>query len=75
MTEKNRSTNQIKRFGGTKVLLAEGSLIDAVHVECILKRWNLKIDIVRSGNEAVEKVRDMRYDILLLGIQIAEWMP
>ena len=53
------------------MLLAEGSLINAVVAQSILRRWNLKIDIVRSGNEAVEKVKDMRYDILLLGIKIA----
>lgn len=60
------------RFSGKKVLLAENSLISAVHAESILKHWNLKIDVVRNGKEAVHKVKDSHYDIVLLTIQMPE---
>jgi CheY-like chemotaxis protein len=70
MSIKNRAELNSKRFGGKKVLLAEVSLINAVHTESILKDWNLDIEVVRNGIEAVQKIKDNQYDILLIGVHM-----
>jgi len=59
----------MRRFSGRKVLLVEDSLISAVHTESILKNWGLKIDIVRTAKEAVQKVKDNEYSILFMAVQ------
>jgi len=72
MKSKNKESNLPDNFNQGRVLLAEDSVISAVHAESILKDLKLKIDVVQNGMEALRKTQENRYDILLLDIYMPE---
>lgn len=66
----SKSGVDAKRTSKRRILLAEHSLISAVHFESMVERWNFDIDIVQNGDDAIRKVKSTRYDMLFLDIQI-----
>lgn len=57
-------------FHGEKILLVEDNEINVMVGKQILSRWNLNIEVAQDGAEAVEKVRNGNYDIVLMDIQM-----
>jgi CheY-like chemotaxis protein len=72
MSLKNKTARQSQQFRGRRVLLADGSMMNTVHIESLLKHWNLEMDVVRNGKDVIKKVKDFRYDILLIDILLPE---
>jgi len=72
MNSRNKSTKETRRVDRRRILLAENSLISAVHFESLLQGWNFEIDIVQNGEEAIRKLKSTHYDILFLDIQLPE---
>lgn len=71
--EKSRE-NHIRDFNNTPIIVSDSSRILAVDdnsvnlqvIECLLKRTRIKIDSVQSGMECLKKIKEHRYDIILL---------
>jgi CheY-like chemotaxis protein len=70
MKSKDIRIRQTKKFGGQKVLLAEDNIMSAIHAQSVLKALNLDVDVVQNGLDAVERVKEKVYDILLIDIQM-----
>jgi len=56
----------------TRILLAEDNSANQMVIKYILQNANLQVDIVANGREAVEAVRNVPYDIVLMDISMPE---
>ena len=66
--------NHIRDFNNNPIIVSDSSRILAVDdnsvniqvIECLLKRTRIKVDSVQSGMECLEKIKEQKYDIILL---------
>jgi PAS domain S-box-containing protein len=59
-------------LGRRYVLVAEDVELNQYLVKHILESWGFTVDIVNNGREAVEKVQQNNYDLVLMDIQMPE---
>jgi len=57
---------------GLKVLLVDDSLLNTKLLTNILEKWELDVDVVPGGKEAIEKVISSSYDICFMDIVMPE---
>jgi CheY-like chemotaxis protein/anti-sigma regulatory factor (Ser/Thr protein kinase) len=57
---------------GIKVLLAEDNELNQVIALTYLNRWEIETDTVLNGLEAIVNVKNKKYDIILMDIQMPE---
>jgi len=69
-TQKNISTpfNNIQ-FDG-KVLVAEDNFINQKLIKQILIKYGIEVELANNGLEAFEKIKDTKYDLILMDIQM-----
>lgn len=54
------------------ILYVEDVLTNQYLLEEILKEWGVKVEAVSSGKEALERIREKKYDLVLMDIQMPE---
>ena len=59
-----------RRFGGIRVLLADDDLVNQEVTRELLQRAGLRADVVEDGAQAVERVRDGVYSLVLMDMQM-----
>jgi signal transduction histidine kinase/CheY-like chemotaxis protein len=70
-TEVNKTNQKKERnFAGKKVLLVEDNLINVMVGKQILEKAKLNVEVVNDGLAAVKKVKENKYDIVLMDIQM-----
>ena len=57
-------------FQGKRVLLAEDNLVNQRIAQEILLRENLRVDLACDGEEALQRCRAHRYDLVLMDVQM-----
>ncbi|WP_316816277.1 response regulator [Pedobacter nyackensis] len=50
----------------TKILVAEDNPINKFLIIKILQSWQVEMDVVENGKEAIEKLRENNYDLILM---------
>jgi PAS domain S-box-containing protein len=55
---------------GIRVLLVEDNPTNQLVANKFLTNWGLKVDIAVDGGEAVEKIQETRYDLVLMDLQM-----
>ena len=55
---------------GKKILLVEDNSMNVMVASKFLKKWMMELDLAQNGKEAVEKVQQNEYDILLMDLQM-----
>jgi signal transduction histidine kinase/CheY-like chemotaxis protein len=63
---------QQKDLRNLKILLVEDNMVNVKFVLTLFSLNNLNADVVYNGKEAVEKVRNNSYDIILMDIEMPE---
>lgn len=53
-----------------RILLAEDNVVNQKVAEGFLKRLNLPVEIASNGQEALERVRENRYDLIFMDVQM-----
>lgn len=65
---KNEIVSAVNKFdlSGKKVLIVDTNVVDAKGVKRLLDDYNLSTDICSSGSEAIEIVKNNRYDLIMI---------
>ncbi|WP_179316950.1 tetratricopeptide repeat-containing hybrid sensor histidine kinase/response regulator [Winogradskyella undariae] len=58
------------KLKGQKALIADDTLINALLMKKVLKKWDVTSDIVKDGKEAVEASNINKYDFILMDIHM-----
>jgi len=66
------SNNDEKSFSDVKVLVVENNTFNQALIKEILKKWYIKTDIASNVLEAIEKIRNNKYDLIFIDINILE---
>jgi len=64
------SANKIQGFSELTVLVAEDNPVNIMVIRKLLTKWGVELDIVNNGEQAVRKVQDKEYDLVLMDIQM-----
>jgi PAS domain S-box-containing protein len=70
--EEESEENDQADLTGIKVLLVEDHEINRFVAQTILEQWSCDVDVAVNGVEAVEKVREGAYDIILMDMRMPE---
>jgi PAS domain S-box-containing protein len=60
----------IPDFTGIKVLVVEDNQMNRFLVGQILNTWNVEVDMAEDGLEAIKKVEDNEYNLILMDLQM-----
>ncbi len=71
ISDKNPSNSNVD-YSEIRILLCDDIAENRLVVKALLKKINVKIDEVSSGAEAIEKVFNNKYDLVLMDIQMPE---
>ncbi len=73
----DKSSNSIKirqsvrlRLAPLQLLYVEDVVPNQFFVKSLAKKWSLPLDIAENGEEAINKVYDKKYDLILMDIQL-----
>ncbi|PQJ80933.1 two-component system sensor histidine kinase/response regulator [Polaribacter porphyrae] len=67
---KKEKTKKSHNFDGKKLLIVEDNLINVMVGKQILEKVNFKVDVANDGLQAVHKIKENNYDIVLMDIQM-----
>lgn len=57
-------------FNGQRVLLVEDNQVNIIVTKKFLEKWGLKVDVAINGLEAVNHVRAIKYDLILMDLHM-----
>lgn len=68
------SDNKIQKhpIDNIKILLAEDQVFNQMVVQSMVEDWGFEIDIVDNGFQAIDKLKNNTYDVILMDIQMPE---
>jgi PAS domain S-box-containing protein len=68
-----KSKSKIKAFEiPYEILLVEDNEINVLYAKSLLEKLNLKVDVAENGLEAIENLKNKKYDLVLMDIQMPE---
>ncbi|MEQ8474472.1 MAG: response regulator [Marinoscillum sp.] len=59
-----------ENLAGTKILLVEDNRINQIVAERFLKKWKCQVDFADNGEQALDRVMENHYDLILMDIQM-----
>jgi len=62
--------NEAEKLRGIRVLLAEDNIVNQKVMLRFLERWEIDLVIVENGQEAVKKVEEEYFDLVLMDLQM-----
>lgn len=68
----NQNITEKKDLAGVKLLLADDNELNQIITLTYLNKWGIESDTVFNGLEAVNKIKENQYDIVLMDIQMPE---
>jgi CheY-like chemotaxis protein len=57
---------------GLRILLADDNEVNVLVLTGFLRKWGVEVDAVRDGRQAVERVRQGDYDLVLMDLRMPE---
>lgn len=70
----NRKENAVTTFApnlqGSRILLVEDNKVNQFLANALLKSWNAHVDISEDGQDAVDRLGESAYDLVLMDIQM-----
>ena len=71
-TDKFKEQKILHGLGAIKVLLVEDHDINQLLALTVLEKWNFIVDLAENGLEAIEKVKENDYHVVLMDISMPE---
>jgi signal transduction histidine kinase/HPt (histidine-containing phosphotransfer) domain-containing protein len=59
-------------FQGARILVVEDNKLNQMLVEKHLRNWNCRVDQAETGKEAISKLEQNEYDLVLMDLQLPE---
>ncbi|MGF1922874.1 MAG: response regulator [Bacteroidia bacterium] len=56
----------MKLFNNVRILLAEDNAINTFLMVKVLKGWNVDVDVVENGEQAIAKIRENEYNLVIM---------
>lgn len=53
-----------------RILVVEDNQVNAVVANSMLKKWNINVDTVKNGKEAIEQLEKQHYDLILMDLEM-----
>jgi signal transduction histidine kinase/ActR/RegA family two-component response regulator len=69
-TTHESTADSITDLKGLRILVAEDNRVNMLVLRNFLKKWNVTMDEVANGAEALDKFNNLQYDIILLDIEM-----
>lgn len=70
IADTSRQLNRHRSLKDLSVLLVEDNDINRLYATSILKTWECVVDLAENGYVAVEKIKDTRFDVVLMDVQM-----
>lgn len=64
------SKSDNENLSGLKVLLVEDNKINQIVAERFLRKWSCEVDFADNGEQALDRVMENSYDVILMDIQM-----
>jgi CheY-like chemotaxis protein len=64
--------SQPQDLKGLRVLVADDNEVNVYVLTGLLKRWNVEHDVVTNGRDAVERIQERYYDVVLMDLRMPE---
>ena len=64
--------DQSELFKHLRILVVDDSFFNLLIVTQFLERWGITVDTAGNGQEAVDKVKEHRYDMVFMDLQMPE---
>jgi signal transduction histidine kinase len=71
LADKN-NIEDFKSLKGVKLLLAEDNKVNQMIAQKFLKKWDVEVDTADNGLIALDKLKECKYDLILMDIQMPE---
>lgn len=55
---------------GARILLVEDNKVNQFLANALLKAWNAKVDISEDGEDAIDRMKSVAYDLVLMDLQM-----
>ncbi len=65
-TKQEKDNEKLLPFKNVNILVAEDNPINKFLIVKILKGWEVNADVVENGREAIDKLRENNYDLILM---------
>jgi len=69
-SDKPKETINAELLKNLTVLLVEDNQFNQIMAHSILENWNVEVVIANNGKEALEKIQEKEYDLILMDIQM-----
>jgi signal transduction histidine kinase/CheY-like chemotaxis protein len=63
-------TERHNELNGKKILLVEDNPVNVMVAKKFLSRWDMDVDLAENGKEALDKVTENTYDLILMDLQM-----
>lgn len=64
------NSQEHESLAGLKILLVEDNRINQIVAERFLAKWNCLVDLADNGEQALDRVMENQYDLILMDIQM-----
>ena len=71
-TNENEEIISYTEIQGIRILLVEDNYMNQILAKKILNKWNLEYHVTNNGKEAIEKLSENDYDIILMDMHMPE---
>ena len=62
--------DSVQKLNNIKILLAEDQLFNQMVIKTMARNWDCAIDVVEDGEQAIEKLKKNKYDLILMDIHM-----
>jgi signal transduction histidine kinase len=66
------NTEDFKSLKGIKILMAEDNKVNQLIALKFLNNWDIEVDVAENGLVALDKLKNNKYDLILMDIQMPE---
>ena len=68
--EPGKAPDDEQALRGMKILVADDNEVNVLVITGFLRKWGVEYDVVTNGRQAIDRVRDLDYDLVLMDLHM-----